>query len=111
MESRGGEARRRAESQAYHNEHLVMQNEEELTKEHSSLKLQRQKMRKIHSCPLDWKASMLLERKINYFAGLKQEQVWPIRVRIDRLHRSPKGRKMRREEGHAWGLDPKQQLM
>lgn len=84
-----------------------MQNEEELTEEHSSQKLQRQKMGKTHSWPLDLKAPMLLGSKINYFAGLKVEQARPTRVRVDGSHCSPKGRKMRREEGHAWGLEPK----
>lgn len=88
-----------------------MQNEEELTKEHSSQKLQRQRMGKMHSCPLDLKALMLLESKVNDLAGWKLEQAGLIRARVDRAHCRPKGRKMKREEGHAWGREPNQQLL
>lgn len=107
----GSEARDKAESQAYHNEYMVMQNEEELTKEHWSQKPQRQKMGKILFCPFDLKALMLLESKTNYFMGPKIKLGHLIRVRVDRSHRGPKGRKMRREEGHAWGLELKYQLI
>lgn len=98
-ESRGSEARGKAESQAYHNEHLVKQNEEELTKEHRSQKPQRQKMGKIHFCPFDLKAMMLLENKTNYSVGLKIELRCLIRVRVDVSPCSPKGKKNEARRG------------
>lgn len=61
-------------------------------------------------CPFDFNAQMLLESKESYFAELKIAIGCLIRIRVDQSHCRPNGRKMRREEGHAEGLEPKQQL-
>lgn len=53
------------------------------------------KMGKIHFCPPDLNAQMLLERRTSCSAELKKEMGCLIRLTVDGLHSSPTGRKMR----------------